>query len=109
MSVALDRPSDIREVICRFDTNLGREISMFIFTAHLADQVPGVPPELVKDFGLRFLSEGKAVHEVRVRDNIIRNAAVRLEQPVHCDAIELTVYATYGAQSANVFELRAYE
>lgn len=109
VTVALDRPSDIREVICRFDTNLGREISMFIFTAHLADQVPGVPPELVKDFGLRFLCEGKAVHEVRVRDNIIRNATVRLEQPVHCDAIELTVYATYGAQSANVFELRAYE
>lgn len=109
IAVRLDRPSNIREVICRFDTQLGREISMFIFTAHLADQVAGVPPELVRDFGLRFWREGHCVHEERIRDNIKRNATVRLPRGVMCDEIELTVYATYGAPDANVFELRAYE
>lgn len=109
VQVTLDRPAAIREVICRFDTQLGREISMFIFTAHLADQVRGVPPELVKDFGLRFILEGKTVHELRVDNNIIRNASLRLEKAIFCDTIELTVYSTYGAHSANVFEIRAYE
>lgn len=109
LAVDLSRTGRVREVICRFDTNLGREISMFIFTAHLADQKPGVPPELVKDFELRFLQNGKIVDHVDVHDNGMRNPTVRLKQPVVCDRVELTIFSTYGEASANVFEIRVYE
>ena len=87
-----------------------QDADRLICPAHGGDgQVRGVPPELVKDFGLRFILEGKTVHELRVDNNIIRNATLRLEKAIFCDTIELTVYSTYGAHSANVFEIRAYE
>lgn len=108
--IALDFGGDteVSEVILRFDSNLGREISLFMFKAHLADQVPGVPPELVKDFDLEFISGSGTVKTINIRENFLRMVSIPLDEPVVCDTIKVSVKATYGADFAKIFEIRAY-
>ena len=109
-SIILDfgKAVELSELILRFDTNLGKEISLFLFKAHLVDQIPGVPPELVKDFTVEFLLDHQVVRTIPVLENYMRMVKLPLGQQVCCDQIQVTVTDTYGADFGKIYEIRAY-
>ena len=71
-------------------------------------QRPGVPAELVKDYDVILRRNGKIVRTVEVRENHQRHNIHRFEKTA-CDAVELHVITTNGAEEVTVFEVRAYE
>jgi len=108
--VALDLPrrSAVGELRIAFDPDLNREIKLSISKQTMSRQTPGIPATLVKDYDLELTSGGKRVAGLQVRDNHLRHRVHRLEAPVECDRITLTVRATRGDPHARVFEIRAY-
>lgn len=99
---------EVSEVIIRFDSNLSKEISLFLFKAHLTDQIPGVPPEIAKDFDIEFISGSQVVKTISINENFMRMVRVPLDEKVACDSIRVTVKSTYGADFAKIFEIRVY-
>ena len=71
-------------------------------------QLPGVHPEIVKDYDVIFEKDGKAVRTLEVRGNCRRHR-VHDACGAECDAVVLRVLSTHGAPDAAVYELRAYE
>ena len=73
----------------------------------IAEQVPGVPPELVKDFDVELRKDGETVAVKQVRGNYQRLNVLDF-QPVECDEVVLRVLATNGIADARVYEVRVY-
>lgn len=72
-----------------------------------AQQRPGVPAELVKDYDLVFKLEGSTVRTLSVRGNHQRLNVLELDG-ICCDSVELRCLAMHGAEEITVFEVRAY-
>ncbi len=107
-ALELDRERVVGEVDLRFDSNLSRPI-MISLSRHARDrQVPGIPPELVRDYTIELRRGGRAVHREEVRGNHLRHRRHRLPQGVRCDRMLLRVEATHGDPRARVFEVRLY-
>jgi len=70
-------------------------------------QRPGVPAELVRDYDVELLREGRVVKTIPVRGNHQRFNMLTFGQ-TECDAVRLHVLATNGAPEVTVFEVRAY-
>lgn len=102
------RPVTVRKVSLTFDSNLSREITISLSDEVLARQVPGTPPELVKDYTLQGFCRGEQVFEKDIEGNYQRHCVLLLENPVECDRILLTIRATNGAALARVYEVRVY-
>ena len=91
-----------------FDPNLNREI-MPSMTRNVRDrQVKGLPHELVKDYSVELICDGKPVWSRDIKDNGQRLNVLELESPVYADTIKITVHSTYGCSAARIFEVRAY-
>ncbi len=98
----------VKEVHLKFDSNLSREIMISLSHRVLSKQVPGVPPELVRDYEMDFYLKGKQVYAERVTGNHLRFRLHRLEKPVVCDKITVNVLTTNGDRHARIFEIRVY-
>ena len=109
LSVRLRQANPVQRIVLRFDSNLSKEISLNMFKAHLKDQIPGIPPETIKDYDLELLLDGRKVHDMQVRGNILRFQDIRLDKPLCCDEIRVIPVATHGSPNACIFEVRAYE
>ena len=92
----------------RFDSNLSRQIMISLSRRAREQQVPGVPPELVRDYTLELQRGGRVVHREEVRGNHLRHRRHRLPAAVRCDRLLLRVEATHGDPRARVFEVRLY-
>ena len=68
----------------------------------------GVPVQLVRDYTVRVLREGRTVGEITVRDNHQRLNVVDLPAAAEADCVEIRFTATNGAPDVRVFEVRVY-
>ncbi|PSW12306.1 FAD-dependent oxidoreductase [Photobacterium rosenbergii] len=96
------------EVILNFDSNLSNEIMITISKPNKAAQREGFPLEIVKDYRIDYLQGGQVVHQHSVTDNHLRHNKIALDQPVNCDAIQITVTATHGDPCARIFEVKVF-
>ncbi len=107
ITLALEGQTALHEVRLTFDTDLSHEIQPSLIKNVKKRQVKYLPLELIKDYDVKLLSEGKIVAHREVRDNGQRLNVLSFEDVV-CDEIHITVYASYGCDNARIFEIRAY-
>lgn len=67
----------------------------------------GVPRELIKDYTVVLLKNGKEMRRMEVRDNHLRLNVLDFPK-TECDSVEIKVLSTNGAENAVIFEIRAY-
>lgn len=94
------------EVHFKFDSNLSKELMPSLSHRVLANQVPGIPPELVKDYTVEFYLEGKLVHSIEEKGNYFRFKVHKVQTPIEFDNIKVLVKATNGDKHARIFEIR---
>jgi len=92
----------------KFDSNLSCEIAMTMFNNCYFRQQYHLPDELVKDYTLTFLNEGKEVEKLHIKDNHQRLCRHTLESSITCTDILINCHATYGCDEVRIFEVRAY-
>ena len=98
----------LSEVRVTFMTDFSHPIRVTMAPNRQKQQLPGVHPEIVKDYDVIFEKDGKAVRTLEVRGNYRRHL-VHDACGTECDAVVLRVLSTHGAPDAAVYELRAYE
>ncbi len=103
----LDEPADISQIIIMFDTNFNYSIKQTQNSKRQNQQRIGVPPELVKDYTLKFWKDNSIVFEKNVYDNYQRLNVVDFPF-INCDKVTITVLKTNGCQDAHIYEVRIY-
>ncbi len=103
----LEAPKTVSQVQLTFDSGFGHPIRITMSDNRRKQQRIGVPPELVKDFAVELLRNGKAVMRQSVANNIQRMCRVELP-PTECDGVRITVQSTNGCEDARIFEVRIY-
>ena len=109
LTLRLEEPAKVGQVRVTFDSNLNRAIKITLSAKRIAQQQPGVPAELVKDYEVRLLRGGETVAERRVEGNYQRLNVLDFPEAPLCDSIEIRVLSTNGYPNARIFEVRAYE
>lgn len=108
-TIALQLPeaNKIHQLRLTFDTNLSGEIMPSLTTIVRERQEKGLPSVLVRDYRMRLLHQGRTVWEKTVSNNPQRLNVHDLED-VEADCLEVTVTATYGCETARIYEIRIY-
>lgn len=107
LSLRWDAPQTVRQVRLTFDPNLCSSIKITLSSARIAEQVPGVPPELVRDYDVLLCKAGQVMDKRSVRGNYQRLNVLNFE-PCACDEIIVQVLSTNGCADARIYEVRAY-
>ncbi len=108
LTMSLATPARVGQVRFVFHSDFSYPIRVTMSPNRQAQQRPGVPKELVRDYVVTFFLRGEPVGKITVHDNHQRLNILNLE-PVLCDEVQLRVLATNGAADVTVFEMRAYE
>lgn len=108
IALEFDKTVAAEEVQLKFDSNLSREIMISLSHSTLNNQIPGIPPELVREYRIEFYWGNEIVHREEVKGNYLRFRTHKLEKPVNCDKIKVNVLGTNGDQHARIFEVRVY-
>lgn len=108
ISITFKQPVRAAEMDVRFDSNLSRENMLSISDWVLVEHYQGTPPELVKDYILRFRRKGEEVFSLDERGNYLRHRRYSLKDSPPFDECLLTVEATHGVSQVRVFEIRFY-
>lgn len=108
LTLSLAAPARIGQVRLTFDPNLNVSAKITLSSKRMAEQVRGVPPELVQDYDVSLRLQGRTVARRQVRDNYQRLNMLYFT-PVLCDEIDVTVLRTHGFPDARIYEVRAYE
>ncbi|TCL61488.1 FAD dependent oxidoreductase [Hydrogenispora ethanolica] len=103
-----DEPLSIREVHLKFDSNLSGEIMPTLSKTVRKQQIPGLPPELVKDYELQLWAGDQLRAQLAVEGNGLRFRTHRLAEPTYADRLRILVRGTHGAAEARLFEVRVY-
>lgn len=101
----LKEKKQISQIQLTFDSGFAHPIKITLSDNRRRQQRIGVPPELVKDFTIELLSDGKTVFSKTVRDNIQRMTRVNFEN-IECDAVKIVFNSTNGCEEIRVFEAR---
>ena len=107
LCLRFDKPQAVSQVRLTFDPNLNASIRLSLSSKRIAEQVPGVPPELVKDYDVELRRGGKTLAARQVRGNYQRLNVLDFDT-AECDGIVLRVLKTNGISDARVYEVRAY-
>lgn len=109
INIEWKKPVKLSSVEFKFDTNLKRYINMHKDPEKgpRQNQVPGVPPELVKSYTVSALVNGEWVELANVENNITRYSAVEFST-VETKELKVSFNATHGAKNIKLFELRCY-
>lgn len=107
LSFSLSQPASINEVQIIFDSNFNVEKKITLSSARQKQQIVGVPAELVKDFEVEFILDGKTVYKEIVTGNYKRLVKLKFDS-VLCDKVKLNILRTNGAECAHIFEVRLY-
>jgi len=97
----------VSQVRLTFDPNLNHCIKLTMSSHRMAEQGTGVAPELIRDYDVLLIKDGKTVAEKQVRGNYQRHNIIDFDATV-CDEIAVRVHATHGCADARIFEVRAY-
>ena len=90
-----------------FESNFAYPIRVTMAPLRQQQQRIGVPPELVRDYGVELLLDGKVVLEKVVSGNYQRLSVCDLE-PTLADSVRITIHATNGDEKVVVHEVRVY-
>ena len=108
LQLDLEKPAAVRQVQLVFDSNFAIEKKITLSSRRQRQQKVGVPEELVRDYDVELLQNGRVVARREVRGNFLRLCRVEFAG-VACDGVRLRVLATNGCPDARVFEVRIYE
>jgi ribulose 1,5-bisphosphate synthetase/thiazole synthase len=108
LGLTFNSPISVKEIHLKFDSNLSKELMLSMSHHARSNQVPGIPPELVKDYGINFYLNGKQVGMESITDNYYRFKVHKLETSISCDKIVVNVLATHGDKHGRIFEIRVY-
>ncbi len=103
----LKKACKLSQIRLTFDSNFTFPIRMTMAPARQRQQRRGVPPELVCDFDILVLRDGKTVKTIKVRGNHQRLCVCDFDMTL-CDGFEVRILSTNGCQTVTVFEIRAY-
>lgn len=101
------KPVEMSSVEIKFDTNLHRKIMMHKNPAKNFDQVPGMPPELVKTFSVDVYSKGRWHTVGEITDNIKRFVPVSFPA-MSVTKVRINLKETYGCPHIRLYEVRCY-
>ena len=101
------KPEQVSEIRLTFESNFAFPIRQTMAPNRQAQQREGIPMELVKDFDLHFMLNGREVGMKQVRNNHQRLCVVSTD-PVKCDSVTVHVLATNGFDQVVIHEIRAY-
>lgn len=107
LTMSLREPATLRELRFVFHSDFRYPIRVTMSPNRQAQQRPGVPPELVRDYHVELLLHGQTVRTITVSGNHQRLNVLDFE-PTVCDTVCLRVLSTNGAPDVTVFEMRAY-
>ena len=107
LDLAWKQQKMVHQVRLTFDPDLNSSIKMTLSSRRIAEQIPGVPPKLVKDYDVEIVLDGEIVCRHQVRNNFQRLNVLDFE-PVLCDQITVRIYATNGYEDVRIFEVRVY-
>jgi hypothetical protein len=107
LTLTLQQPAKVNQVRLTFDTNLNRAVKITMSGKRQLQQQVGAPAELVKDYTVSLLRDGKVVAQKAITGNFQRLNVVDLPA-TECDQVEIHITATNGHPHAIVFETRIY-
>lgn len=109
LTLQLENPASVGQVRISFDSNLNRPLKITMSAKRMAEQQVGVPAELVKNFSVQLLRDGKEVANRTVLGNHQRHVVVDFDKACVCDTVKLHITETNGYKNAKVFEVRVYD
>ncbi len=108
VSIHLKNKSLLKEIHIKFDPNLSDTLITSATFSTQQKQVPDMPYELVKDYSVELLSDGKIVYREEITGNLQRLNLLCFSKPIQCNEVKITVFSTYGDNHARVFEVNLY-
>lgn len=109
VALELKHPVKPKEVHLKFDSNVSKELMVSLSHTALQKQIPGLPPELVKDYSLEFYKDNILIHTEEVRENYLRFKVHKIEKELICNKVKIIIKSTHGNKQARIFEIRLYE
>ncbi|MFI3306700.1 MAG: FAD-dependent oxidoreductase [Rikenellaceae bacterium] len=107
LTIDWGKPTSMQQLELKFDTNVLRPLMMHKNPQKLANQVPGLPPELVKSFSVDAMIDGEWQQVASVEDNIVRYVVVELND-LTTSSLRIRLHETYGAKDIKVYQLGVY-
>jgi hypothetical protein len=108
IALNFDKKISAGEVHVKFDSNLSKELMVTMSESARAKQIPGIPPELAKNYSIEFYMDDKLVYEEKITDNYLRFKVHKLQKPVICNKVKVNVFSTHGDSKTRIFEIRVY-
>ncbi|MBR3966363.1 MAG: FAD-dependent oxidoreductase [Clostridia bacterium] len=102
-----EKAVSLKEVRLTFDSCFERPIKITLSDKRRAQQLPGVPRELVKDYKIELMFGGKVIVSREIRGNFER-MNIHTFEDILTDEIRLTVLATNGCPDVRIFRIAAY-
>ena len=103
----LDAEHDVERVQIVFDPDLSRPLKITMSPKRQAEQLIGIPPELVKDYNVVLYKNGSEVARKEMRGNYQRLNRVDFDRTT-ADEVKIEILATNGIANARVYEVRIY-
>ncbi len=105
-------PQTVREIRLYLNSDLSRELTSSRAAEwnehHKFMSRSGMPPQLVKDYDVYAQTPQGLKLVASERNNWKRLSVIKLDQPLATNALKFVFLSTYGAKSAEVFEVRIY-
>ena len=105
--IRLEKPSIVSTIQLVFDSDFNTEKKITLSSTRQNQQKIGVPKELVKNFKVELICEGKTVGAVDIKDNYQRLVKVPFDN-IGCDTVKIIFKDTWGDPCIRVFEIRVY-
>lgn len=108
LELTWDRPQTISEVVLKFDSGFGRELTLSASDSISRRIVRAPQPETVRDYSVAVVDATSAARTVaKVTANHQRLNRIRFE-PAQAKAVRLHITKTNGSDEARIFEVRCY-
>lgn len=105
--LSLPEKMSIREIRLILDSNLSKEITPSINQSVLSRQKSGPPQELLKEYEVNILLNGKVVKHMAAQSYGQRLQCLFTDS-INGDAVQINAISTYGSKEATIFEVRIY-
>lgn len=107
LTLKLDGAHKVNQVRITFDPDLSEERCISVSKAFIEKEPLGPAKDLVKDYDITLLLNGKAVLTKEITGNYQRLCISDFEG-VEANEVEIIVKSTNGAKDAKIFEVRVY-
>lgn len=108
LTLKLEEAALVKQIRLTFDPNLSEERCISVSRAFIDKEPVGVDKELVKDYTVSVVSEGKIVWHQKIENNYQRLNILDLPEAVKGDEVRICVEATNGDPDVRIFEVRVY-